>query len=391
MNPKASQNNNEPRYTGCLSDFVFDPSVRKPVPDGPHLVGVLEGEGSGPEIIRATLQVLSALESAGSRKFDVRFGGEIGIPSELRYGKALCDDVIEFCRAIFLNGGAILAGPGGGRFVYDLRKQFDLFCKFSPLKVYDELSNAGRMKPSFTRHADILLIRENVSGIYQGQWKELSLSNAGKKAEQSFNYTEKEVGRILRVAAGIAQHRRGEMTVTVKDAGIPIISQLWRDCTIEIASEAGIKYSFVNIDYAVYQLLQHAQDLDLIVSPNLFGDILADVGGVLVGSRGITYSGNFSSEGAAVYQTNHGAAHDLKNTNTANPAGQIFSLAMLLRESFGLVQEARLIENAVAAVWREGWRTADLAESGCRLAGTQEIGERIAEKVTAFSKAIDIP
>ncbi|HET6465607.1 MAG TPA: isocitrate/isopropylmalate family dehydrogenase [Nitrospiria bacterium] len=391
MNPNPSKNSDVHRHTGRLSDFVFDPSVRKPTPDDPHLLGVLEGEGSGPEIIRATLQVLSALESSIPRKFDIRFGGEIGIPSELRHGKALCDDVINFCRDIFRQGGAVLAGPGGGRFVYDLRKQFDLFCKFSPLKVYDELSNAGRMKPEFTRHADLLLVRENVSGIYQGQWKELSLSDDGKKAEQSFHYTEKDVRRILRVAAGIAQHRRGEMTVTVKDAGIPIISQLWRDCTIEIASEAGVKYSFVNIDYAVYQLLQHAQDLDLIVSPNLFGDILADVGGILVGSRGITYSGNFSSTGAAVYQTNHGAAHDLKNTNTANPVGQIFSLAMLLRESFGLAQEARVIEDAVSAVWREGWRTADLTESGCRVAGTREIGERIAEKVTAFSKAIDTP
>lgn len=389
MNPNPLQNKATPGRTNCLSDFVFDPSIRNSAPNRPYLLGVLEGEGSGPEIIRATLQVLSAIESAGSHKFDIRFGGEIGTPSEVRYGKALCDDVIEFCRGIFSNGGAVLAGPGGGRFVYDLRKQFDLFCKFSPLKVYDELRNAGRMKSSFTHRADILLIRENLSGIYQGQWKEPTPTNEGKKAEQSFHYTEKEVRRILRVAAAIARERRGELTVTVKDAGIPVISKLWRDCTIDIASEAGIKYSFVNIDYAVYQLLQHAQNLDLIVSPNLFGDILADAGGVLVGSRGITYSGNFSSNGASVYQTNHGAAHDLKNTNTANPVGQIFSLAMLLRESFGLAREARTIENAVRAVWGEGWRTSDLTEKGCRRAGTREMGEQIAEKVTTTFETVD--
>ncbi len=384
MDYLKSRSNCRARQTCCLTDFIFNPSIKRSDTESVFVLGVLEGEGVGPEIIRTTLNVLSAVESISHSKFDVRFGGPIGLPSESHFGKVLCDNVIDFCRDIFSEGGVVLSGPGGGRFVYDLRKQFDLFCKLVPLTVFNELSEANRIKQKYTHSVDIILIRENLSGIYQGYWQEVLL-NEGRRAEHSFFYTEKEVCRILQVAAKIAQCRRGELTVILKDNGIPSVSKLWRDCTIEVASETAIKYSFVNIDLAVYQLIQHAQELDTIVAPNLFGDVLADVGGVLIGSRGLTYSGNFSSNRAAVYQTNHGAAYDMKDTNNANPIGQIFSLAMLLRESFGLLREARLIEDAVADVWRQGWRTNDLAESGCRITGTKEIGEIIAKTVIKLS------
>jgi len=208
----------------------------------------------------------------------------------------------------------------------------------------------------------------------------------GIRAEQSFSYTEKQVRRILDVAVRIAQCRRGEIAVVLKDAGIPAISKLWKECSIEVASEYGVKYSFPNVDYAAYKLLQDPQDFDVIVASNLFGDILADLGGVLLGSRGITYSGNFSGNGSAVYQTNHGSCYDLASLNQANPAGQIFSLAMLLRESFNLGQEASLIEDAVAETWRQGWRTADLAETGSRIVGTREMGNLVADNLKKIAR-----
>ena len=114
---------------------------------------------------------------------------------------------------------------------------------------------------------------------------------------------------------------------------------------------------------------------------NLFGDIPADIAGVLLSSRGVTFSGNFDPRGRAVYQTNHGCAHDLAGTDTANPAGQLFSLAMLLRESFGLAEAAALIENSVAQVWRAGWRTADLAEPGCQTVGTKTMTEKVIAQI----------
>jgi 3-isopropylmalate dehydrogenase len=214
----------------------------------------------------------------------------------------------------------------------------------------------------------------------------LSSSHNFTPRDNSFRYTEHEVCRLLKVAAGIATRRRGEMVVVIKDGGLGALSDLWRMCTAQVAAEAGVRYSFINVDHAAYCLIHEARSLDVVVAPNLFGDVLADLGGVLLGSRGLTYSGNFSSDGAAVYQTNHGAAHALAGRNEANPVGQIMSLAMLLRESLGLAEEAALIEAAVAAVWRRGWRTAELAEPGCRVAGTQDMGCLVAESVLRLSE-----
>ena len=332
------------------------------------------------------MQVLSALESIGKNKFKVECGGLIGTEAESECGKPLSDEVLEFCRTVFSKKGAILSGPGGGRFVYDLRREFDLFCKISPLKLSPELTRAVHIKSSYLEIVDVLLVRENASGIYQGSWDAMSTRSEGRRAEQSFFYTETQVRRILEVAARIASCRRGEMAVVLKDAGIPTISKLWKECAIEIASGYGLKYSFPNVDYAAYCLVQNPQDFDVIVASNLFGDVLADLGGVLLGSRGITYSGNFSGNGAAVYQTNHGSCHDLASQNKANPVGQIFSLVMLLRESFGLSKDAALIEDAVAETWRQGWRTADLAEKGARIVGTREMGNLVADTLIRISR-----
>lgn len=365
--------------TVLWSDFIFTDPLRKGAAPTSHMVGVLKGEGIGPDVIGAALRVLKAVEHISNATFEVRFGGPIGNEAESKHGKSLSGEVVEFCQNVFSHGGVVLSGPGGGRFVYDLRKEFDLFCKLNPLKVTSELSSSGRLKPKYLQNVDILLIRENSSGIYQGGWEETHTPAEGRRAEHSFSYTEKQVRRIMEVAAGISKHRRGKMAVVVKDAGIPAISKLWRDCAIDIALASGVQHSMFDADYIVYKLVQDPQGFDVIVAPNMLGDILADLGGVLLGSRGLTYSGNFSSGGAAVYQTNHGSCHDLVGKDQANPVGQIFALAMLLRESFGLMHEACLIENAVAEVWRRGWRTADLATENCRVAGTGEMGDLIAD------------
>jgi 3-isopropylmalate dehydrogenase len=361
------------------SDFIFTDHLRKEFTATSHTVGVLKGEGIGPDVINAALRILNALEHVCHISFEVIFGGPIGNEAESRHGKSLSDEVVEFCQGVFSRGGVILAGPGGGRFVYDMRKQFDLFCKLNPLKVTSELASSGHLKPEFLQNVDILLVRDNASGVYQGAWGEAHIPGEGRKAEQSFYYTEKQVRRILKAAADISSHRRGKMAVVVKDAGVPAISRLWRDCAADIASESGVQHVMFDADYMAYKIVQDPHDFDVIVAPNMLGDILADLGGVLLGSRGLTYSGNFSGSGAAVYQTNHGSCSDLRGKDRANPVGQIFALAMLLRESFGLMREACLIENAVAEVWRRGWRTADMPNGNCIVVGTAEMGELIAD------------
>ena len=348
-------------------------------------VGVLEGEGIGSDVIRAALRVLYALEQMGLRKFNVQFGGLIGHKAEAVHGKPLSNEVIKFCHGVFADGGAILAGPGGGRFVYDLRKKFDLFCKVSPLKVCSQLLDSIRVKREYVRDVDILVVRENVAGIYQGIWTERAAVSEGRRAEHSFSYTEREVRRILGVATRLASRRRGMLTVVIKDGGIPSVSNLWRSCAGDVSREAGVEHSCLNVDHIAYQLVQSPQQFDVIVTSNLFGDILADLGSVLLGSRALGYSGNFSSNGSAVYQTGHGAGYDLAGKNQANPMGQIFSLAMLLRESFCLAAEAELIERAAAWVWQQGWRTSDLANNGNRVVGTKEMGELVAEALVEIS------
>ncbi|HEY9868279.1 MAG TPA: isocitrate/isopropylmalate family dehydrogenase, partial [Candidatus Obscuribacterales bacterium] len=291
----------------------------------------------------------------------------------------LSQEVTAWCQSIFDRGGAILCGPGGDRFVYDLRRRFDLFCKIVPLRHYAALGNSGRIKPEYAKEVDILIIRENVAGVYQGQWKESFSADGGRTAEHTFSYAESTIRRLLKVAVGIARQRRGEITVVVKDSGVPSVSRLWRDCSTNEAERAGVKCSFMNLDHAAYSLVQHGQELDVIVAPNLAGDVIADVGAVLMGSRALPCSGNFSVAGAAVYQTNHGTGYDLVGKNLANPAAQILSLSMLLRESFGLIEEARLVEDALCEVWRQGWRTFDLMEPGYRQIGTREMGSLVAE------------
>ncbi|HVS00682.1 MAG TPA: isocitrate/isopropylmalate family dehydrogenase, partial [Thermoanaerobaculia bacterium] len=226
---------------------------------------------------------------------------------------------------------------------------------------------------------------ENLGGLYQGESNEEG--GPGRRIVHIFGSSEEEARRIVEVGARLARQRRGRLTVVVKVSGLPALSALWRDCALEVAGHAGVACSFLDIDYAAYQLLQAPRELDVVVAPNCFGDILADLGGVLMGARGLTYGASFSESGAAVYQTNHGAAYDLAGTDQANPAGQILSLAMMLREGFGLSEEADLIEQALRQVWREGWRTADLAEPGCRLLGTRDMARRVADAVDVFAAA----
>ncbi len=353
------------------------------------LIGVLEGTGVGPQVIKATLRVLKAVEQAMNLKFEVRHGGFIGEKAVASCGKWLPEDTMEFCADIFQVGGAILSGPGGGRYVYDLRRRFDLFCKFVPVQPVPELARASRIAPRFLKNVDMLIVRDNTGGVYQGRWSDRATDN-GRLTEHSFSYSEAEVHRLVEVAARAAADRRGKLHIIVKDGGVPTVSALWRDVGGAVARRHRIEAAFMNVDLAAYELIQNPAHFDVIATPNLFGDILADIAGVLVSSRGVTFSGNFDAHGHGVYQTNHGCAHDLADTDTANPAGQILSLAMLLRESFGMDEAAALIEKSLAAAWRAGWRTADLAEPGCRILGTNAMADKVAEQVLRSAEILQL-
>lgn len=344
------------------------------------LIGVIEGAGIGPEVIEGALRVLDAVAQVMGLKFNLRHGGPIGEDAEKEFGTALPEATARFFSDIFEGNGAVLNGPGGGRFVYDLRRRFDLFCKFVPVRPSPELVRQAQIRSEDLNRLDILIVRDNAAGVYQGQWT-LRQNASGKIAEHCFSYTEAQVRRLAQVAAHAAAARRGKMHVIVKDGGVPSISGLWRDVCAPIAREHGVEAVFMNIDLAAYEFIRNPSRFDVVLTPNLFGDILVDMTGALLGSRGVTFSGNYDGAGHGVYQTNHGCAHDLAGADAANPAGQILSLAMLLRQSFGLDYAATLIEAAVGESWRQGWRTADIAEPGCKVMGTRAMSEQIAQQV----------
>ena len=366
----------------CLSKFIFQlDSDFKLKKNFPFPIGIIEGEGVGLDLLQASLKVLSALETVTTHSFEIIYSNNVGRNGKNGFKEPLDPDLISFCEKIFNFQGGILAGPGGGRFVYSLRRQFDLFCKLNLVKPFPALKNIGRLKYDYLKNVDIVIVRENVAGLYFGEINSPPIQSEHCRLEYSFSYSLAEVKRIIKIAAEIAASRKGKLMVVTKEGGVPEISQLWRQCTEEIASEIDIEYTISNIDYAAYYLIQHAQEVDVMVAPNLFGDVLVDVSALLLGSRGLSYSANYASSGASVYQTNHGAAFDLVGKDAANPVAQIMSMTMMLRENFGLVTESLLIEQAINQVWAQGYRTADIIEPGCTIIGTQEMAERIADTV----------
>jgi 3-isopropylmalate dehydrogenase len=348
----------------------------------PHLVSILEGEGIGPDLLAASHRLLTTIAHECGVRFDIRLGRDHDIGLADGYATPLSPSLVEFCQTAFARGGAILAGPGGGRFVYDLRKRFDLFCKIVPVQPCAALQEAGRLRSKFLENVDILIVRENASGIYFGEHVQKTGDDGDRRIEYTFSYSEHEVRRVVSVAAKLALQRRGHLTVVTKEGGLPAIGDLWKRCGQEIGRSVGVEVDVINIDYAAYYLVQHAQALDVVVSSNLLGDILADVSATLLGTRGLSFSANYAASGASVYQTNHGGAQDLVGKDEANPVAQFLTTAMMLRESFGLAEEARLIEDAVAEVYREGWRTRDLDAAGGRVVGTAEMVDLVIDAMT---------
>ncbi|MBY0276553.1 3-isopropylmalate dehydrogenase [Candidatus Binatia bacterium] len=352
----------------------------------PHRIGVLPGEGSGPEIVRVALDVLDAVSRATGLPFDVRFGGAIGIDAERESGVALTDEVASFCEETFAAGGAVLAGAGGGRFVYDLRRRFDLFCKLNPIRTWRALDDVTRLRCRRPDAVDVLIVRDNVGGVYYSTWSREVVDGGIRLAQQTI-HLEPEVRRLMDVAARMAALRRGHLAVVVKHGGLPELSALWEAAARDAAAVHGVEPLALDVDLAAYRLVQEPESLDVVVAPNLFADVLSDLGGVIAGSRALTFGGSYGADRAAVYQTNHGSAHDLARTDRANPAGQVLALAMLLRESFGLAREAELIEAALDNVWARGIRTADVAGPGSRGVGSREFGRCLTAAVQVGARA----
>jgi len=361
-----------PRLSRSLNGGAraFDPSEL-------HRIGVLQGEGVGPEVVPVALDCLEILAQSSGRRFELKTGGLIGYPAKEVFGSSLSHEVIEFARDIFDAQGVLFCGPGGERFVYELRREFDLYCKFTPLEPLPELSAAGSVRPEVVANTDFIAVRENMGGIYQGQWSMGADDDGVRTAHHAFSYGEPTVRRILHVAMRLAASRRRRLHVVLKPGGIPSISRLWRGCAEELAAEYDVEMIEQEIDNAAYQLIADPSQFDVLVSPNMFGDVLADCGSLLLASRGLSYSGNFGDGGRAAYQTGHGAARDIAGKGIANPVGQILSLGMLLRESFDWPEADAALRSAVRQTYASGICTGDVAMPGHEIVGTAEFGKGV--------------
>ncbi len=332
-----------------------------------RLIGVLPGEGCGPQLTEHALELLAAARPPAA--LEIETGGAIGNEAVRGGGAPLSTEVIRFCHDIFDRGGAVLAGAGGDRFVYDARREFELSVKLNPIHSFPELQASGRWRPG-SQPVDLLVLRENLGGIYQGHLSEAE-SNEGTTTI-AFPTGHADVGELTTRAAQLARDRRGQMTVVTKEAGLPDLHRLWLGCARDAADASGVELDVLDVDVAAYLLLREPESFDVIATSNCFGDILSDVGGHLMGSRGNTYGASYSREGAAIYQTNHGCANDLEGTDQVNPAGQILSLAMLVYDHFGWEDVAAALVEAVRATWRSGMVTPDLEAPGLTTVGTAE-------------------
>lgn len=341
---------------------------------GEAVIGVLAGEGIGGEVTDAALCVLEAASPWFPAR--VELGGVIGRQALAATGHALDGDTEAFCEGVFAARGAVLCGPAGGRFVYDLRRRFDLYCKLAPVRPWVELSNVGVVRGSVTRGVDLVIVRENAGGIYFG-----AHGHSGGRSYQESSYTEAEVDRIVAAGLGLARTRRQQLCLVVKAEGLPTLTELWVRRARAAAAEADVELRVLDIDNATYQILACPESFDVVVTANLFGDILVDATAILLGSRGVSYSVNLGDGGRAVYQTNHGAAYDLAGLDVANPIAHIHALVTMLRENFGAITVSNAMEEAIATVLREGVRTADIAEPGSVVVGTRAMAEAIAEEV----------
>ena len=349
-------------------------------------IAVLAGDGIGPEIVAEALRVMervAAMEGLSLRYDEAPVGGA-GYDAA---GDPLPPATLELARA----ADAILFGAVGGP-KYDtlaralrpeqgllrLRKELGLFANLRPARVYPELLAASPLKPEVIQGLDIIIVRELTGDIYFGQPRGIrTLDNGEREGYDTMRYSEGEIRRIAHVAFRLAQGR-GRRVCSVDKANVLETTQLWRDVVTEVARDyPGIELSHMYVDNAAMQLLRNPRQFDVIVTGNMFGDILSDEASMLTGSIGMLPSASLDERMKGMYEPIHGSAPGIAGRQLANPLATILSAAMLLRHSLGAEAAAARIERAVAAVLASGLRTADIAPAGSPAVSTRAMGDAV--------------
>jgi len=351
-----------------------------------YKIGVIKGDGIGPEIIDEAIKVLDAVsvhEGFSLKYEEMLLGGaaidETGVPlpEETIQGVKKCDAVLF---------GAI-GGPKWDSLerhlrpesgLLAIRKEMGTFANLRPAMVYDELINASSLKAEVIKGVDIMVVRELTGGIYFGQPREYS-------KEKSFNtmvYTREEVKRIAVVAFDIAM-KRDKRICSVDKANVLEVSQFWREVVEEVAKDyPEVELSHMYVDNAAMQLVKAPKQFDVMVTSNLFGDVLSDCAAMLTGSIGMLPSASLNKDGFGMYEPIHGSAPDIAGQDLANPLATILSVSMMLRYSLNQIALADKIDAAVNTVLDQGYRTADIAADGDTVVGTNKMGDLVVKALS---------
>ncbi|OON92296.1 MAG: 3-isopropylmalate dehydrogenase [Epulopiscium sp. Nele67-Bin001] len=360
-----------------------------------YKIVVLPGDGIGPEIILQAVLVLHEVGDKYGHEFIIneKLIGDIAL--ELT-NCSLPDATIDACK----KSDAVLLGAVGGpvgenkwkdhptgdrpeKGLLKIRQELDLYSNLRPALLYKELKGASPLKDEIIGDSlDILIVRELTSGIYFGDKNRVECENDEETyATDEMYYSKKEIRRILEVGFKIANGRQKKVVIVDK-ANVLETSRLWREVTTEVAKNyPDIEYSHMYVDNAAMQLIVNPKQFDVIITSNMFGDIISDEASMITGSIGMLPSASIGDGTLGLYEPIHGSAPDIAGEDKANPLATILSVAMMLRHSFKLETEAKSIENAVQAVLEQGYRTADIYEEGTKLVGTEEMGTLVCENI----------
>ncbi|GAB6151864.1 3-isopropylmalate dehydrogenase [Desulfosporosinus burensis] len=345
---------------------------------------VLPGDGIGLEITPEAVKVLEAVLKGRSTQLNFEYGliGGAGIDA---VGKALPDETLAAAKA----ADAILMGSVGGPKwdtlpapqrpelggLLPIRKALGLFANIRPVKMLPMLTDASTLRTEVVENVDLVVLRELTGGLYFG---EKGRGTNPRSAFDTLVYTEEEIRRIVELGFQMATKRRGRLC-SVDKANVLESSRFWREITVEVAKDfPEVELSHMYVDNAAMQLVRWPAQFDVIVTENMFGDILTDLASMLLGSIGMIPSASMNGS-KGLYEPAHGSAPDIAGQNIANPLATILSGALMLRYSFGLEDEALMIEQAIERVLQEGYRTADLAKPGDKVLGTIEMGNAVVE------------
>jgi 3-isopropylmalate dehydrogenase len=352
-------------------------------------ITVLKGDGIGPEIVGEALLVLDRIAEKYSHTFTYEYV-DIGGCSIDKYGVPITEEGMQKC----LSSDSVLLGAVGGpkwdnvepskrpeKALLAVRSRLGLFANLRPTKMFPQLAGASPLKNKDGGNIDLMIVRELTGGIYFGEHTTVE-NNGEKVASDIMKYSESEIERIGRVAFESAMKRRKKLA-SVDKANVLDSSRLWRSVMHRLSDEyPEVEYSDVLVDNAAMQLIKNPSQFDVIVTENMFGDILSDEASMLTGSIGMMPSASLSSSTLGMYEPIHGSAPDIAGQNIANPLGTILSAAMMLRYSFGMAKEADDIENAVSAVLDAGYRTGDIrGDSEVKPVTCTEMGALVRDRI----------